>query len=278
MSADLDPRHDDLTARIHALGERPVDPALQSEHLTAMAGVRRGSAFRTSLAGRAKVGAGVLAGFLLGATGLTTAGAMGPLQTISAKAVEAATPLEVANHGKSAEAKAKRAAESDDTDGDEATKGPKVLADGSIGTERIWDDDCKPVEENGTVFAGNRGLYLKQIRENGTAEELQAAKDSDCGKPKASLTEDDSTADEPKAADTEDDATDEEHGKSAGASDEGKAKADEANGDHGKPEGAGKPDTTPAASLPEKADDDATSKAPEHTPGEPAEVGTDTDA
>src|SRR5689334_9276060 len=126
MSADLDPRHDDLTARIHALGERPVDPALQSEHLTAMAGVRRGSAFRTSLAGRAKVGAGVLAGFLLGATGLTTAGAMGPLQTISAKAVEAATPLEVADHGKSADAKAKHAAD-DDTDADETKgEGPKV--------------------------------------------------------------------------------------------------------------------------------------------------------
>lgn len=286
MSAELDPR-DDLTDRLRALGQRAVDPALQSEHLTALAGVRSGSAFRTSLAGRLKVGAGVLAGFLLGATGLTTAGAMGPLQPIAARTVEAVAPVDVPK-GKADQAK------------ENAEKEAKAnrLADGSIGTQRIWDG-CEPGED-GKTFAGNRGQYLKQERAKGAAA-LQAAKDSDCGKPVAD--DEDGDTDElesteaPEVEGDENGKADEDHGKATApgqdkakdaAKDKGQDKDkaskpadedDDADADEaGKPAtpgnsaGAGQPDTTPA--TPDVADDDADhadDNAPQHTPGTPAE-------
>ena len=255
----------DLTDRLRAFGQRPVDPALQSEHLTALASVRGGrSVFRASLAGRIKVGAGVLAGFLLGASGLTAAGAMGPLQPIAADVVEAVAPVDVPK-GKSDEAKAKAAEKQGDN--------PSRLEDGSIGTERIWDDGCA-LSEDGKTYAGNRGRYLKQERAKSEAA-FEAAKLSDCGKPVADEDGDDAAAteaDEPKA----------EAPEAEGA---GKETAPGQNGERGKSEDAGKPEDTakaegadagkpaevPAPSLPEQADEGATDKAPVHEPGEPAE-------
>src|SRR5688572_16756623 len=111
MSADLDPR-DELTERLRALGRRPVDPALQSQHLTAMAAVPASSPLRSLLAGRVKIALAVIGGFLVGATGLASAGAMGPLQPIAKTTVEAVTPFELpdaSDHGQktAAEARAK---------------------------------------------------------------------------------------------------------------------------------------------------------------------------
>jgi hypothetical protein len=268
MTGDFDPR-DDLTDRLRALGQRPVDPALQSEHLTAMAGVRSGSAFRTSLLGRAKVAAGVMAGFLIGATGLTTAGAMGPLQPISADVVEAVTPLKELPGSASAKAKEARekGAAAKDVDGKD-----------SIGTERDWSDDCAPVEEGGATYAGNRGRYLKQERAKG-ADAFEAAKASTCGKPIAA--DDDATAGDdapeleaPKSEDTEGDepkgkdsapglADDAQRGQSEDKKPESSGKSDEA------PEG-GKPESAPA--VPDVANDKAdesTDGAPGTTPGDP---------
>ena len=68
--------HDDLEARLRALGSDPVDPAVQSRHLTAMASVH----WRRSRLGRAKVVAAFAAGLVLGGTGLASAGALGPVQ------------------------------------------------------------------------------------------------------------------------------------------------------------------------------------------------------
>ena len=65
---------DDLESRLRALGSEPVDPALQSRHLTAMAAVH----WRRSRLGRAKVVGAFVAGIVLGGTGLASAGAMGP--------------------------------------------------------------------------------------------------------------------------------------------------------------------------------------------------------
>jgi hypothetical protein len=189
MSESLDPRDEAVVARLHALGTQPVDPALQSAHLTAMAGVRSGSsAFRTALAGRLKVGAGVLVGFLLGASGLTTVGAMGPLQPIAATAVEAVAPIDVPKGAKDKAEEAKAKAE-------KASR----LADGSIGTQRVWDG-CVAGEDG--KFAGNRGQYLKQERAKGEAA-LAAAKASDCGKPVASDGDDADEADKPEATETD---------------------------------------------------------------------------
>jgi hypothetical protein len=256
MTSDLDPR-DDLTDRLRALGQRPVDPALQSEHLTALAGVRSGSAFRTALAGRAKVAAGVFAGFLIGATGLTTAGAMGPLQPIAADVVEAATPLKELPESASAKAKEARekGAAAKDADGK-----------GSIGTARDWEG-CVAAEGVGdeATYAGNRGRYLKQERAKSEAE-FEAAKSTNCGKPLAAdddaedldAAENDGTENQGKGKENapglDDDA---QRGQSEDKKPEHPGKSEEA------PEGA-KPGSTPA--VPDVADDEAD----EHTDGVPS--------
>ncbi|MBW3557878.1 MAG: hypothetical protein KY454_13175 [Actinobacteria bacterium] len=253
MNDSLDPR-DELTDRLRALGRQPVDPALQSQHLTRMAGVSAGSTVRGALASRLRVGAALLGGFLLGTTGLATAGALGPLQPIAATGVEAVTPLEVPK-GKSAEAKEKAAAakaaraadkaakEGDDDDSDDDGTKVSRLADGSIGTARYWQG-CVPTSAGGTTFAGNRGLYLKQERAKGDAA-YAVAKASDCGKPLDALDDDDADDAETKAPkDT--------------SADKGKATEDEGKtGDDGEPtRGAStdkRPATTPAS--PERPND-----------------------
>jgi hypothetical protein len=235
MSDSLDPR-DDLTERLAALGRRPVDAALQSQHLTAMASVPAGrSVFRTSLASRAKVGAGVLAGFLLGASGLTVAGAMGPLQPIAASVASEVANVEVPQGPKDKAEKAEKA------DAEKAAKAR--LADGSIGTQRQWTG-CEAGEDG--KFAGNRGLYLKQERAKGETE-LQAAKDSLCGLPDGATKDaDDEAAKTESEEGKPEDAgkSGEDHGKSGdapGKTDDPSA-AGKAKGDEAKPEDAGTPD------------------------------------
>ena len=265
MSADHD-----LTDRLRALGTHPVDPALQSEHLTALAGVRGGrSVIRTSLAGRLKVGAGVLAGFLLGASGLTAVGAMGPLQPIAADVVEAVAPVDVPK-GNSDEAKGK--GKGAEKQGDN----PSRLEDGSIGVGRIWDDGCA-LSEDGKTYAGNRGRYLKQERAKGEAA-FEAAKLTDCGKPDEDAAAAAGEAEAKEAEEPKDKAekSTEEHGKETAPGQNGErgssedAKPEDA-GDAA--EDAGKPELVPAApTLPDQAaEQGATDAAPEHAPGEPAE-------
>ena len=261
MSDSLDPRDELLTERLAALGRQPVDPALQSQHLTAMSSVVSGRSFRTSLAGRLKVGAGVLAGFLLGASGLTAAGAMGPLQPVAAKVASEVANVEVPQGPKD---KAEKAAKA------KAEKAAKArLADGSIGTPRDWSDNCADTGTAGK-YAGNRGLYLKQIRETGDAAALQTAKDSTCGLPIGGDDADDEAKTEaPESEDTDDEAkkddagkSDEDKGKSADApgktddpSEAGKAKGDAANENKpetpaGPPDEAGKSGVTPPVEDP----------------------------
>jgi hypothetical protein len=179
---DAQDSFDDLTERLHALGQPPVDPALQSQHLTAMAGTdwKRSASFASSFASRIKLGAALVAGFLLGATGLATAGALGPLQPIAATAVEAATPLNVPK-GANANAEKDRAkAEKADKVAKAAgASAAKTSPDGFHGTARFTNGCVKAA--NGE-FAIDRGQYLKQERAKGPAA-LAAAKASDCGKP-----------------------------------------------------------------------------------------------
>jgi hypothetical protein len=265
MSDSPDLRGDeDLIARLRSLGQRPVDPALQSAHLTSMAGVESGSVFARSFAGRLKVAAGVLAGFLLGASGLTTVGAMGPLQPIAATAVEAVAPIDVPKGAKDKAEEAKEKAE-------KASR----LADGSIGTQRIWDDGCVAGEDG--KFAGNRGLYLKQERAKG-AEALAAAKASDCGKPVADeADEDDATkpeteSEKPEATETDkpeaqnDGAgkSDEEHGKTTAP---GQTKDKSGDDEGGKPESPGR--SADKGGQPDSAGKSGIAPSDPETPAEP---------
>lgn len=259
MNDSLDPR-DELTDRLRTLGRQPVDPALQSQHLTAMAGVASGASFRGALATRLRIGAALVGGFLLGTTGLATAGVLGPLQPIAATGVEAVTPLEVPKGNseaakekvaakKAAKAADKAAKPDDDGDDDGDSVTGSRLADGSIGTARYWTG-CVPTSAGATTFAGNRGLYLKQERAKG-AEAFSAAKASDCGKPLDALDDADNEAEEPKAKTGESGKSGEDHGKAAE--------------DRGKPDDAAKPeDAGDAANRGASAD-----KRPTSTPAKP---------
>ena len=264
MSADHD--LDPVVSRLRAYGEHPVDPALQSEHLTALASVRSGgSVFRSSLAGRLKVAAGVFAGFLIGATGLTTAGAMGPLQPIAADVVEAASPLDVPK-GKSEEAKAKAAAK----------KAAKASGEGSAASQKIWaaQDGTCPAEGE---FA-NRGQFLKAAKdgEDEAGMTFADARASDCGKAVAAAggddTEDDAKVTEaPETEGAENGKADDEHGKDTAPGQTG----EKGNAEENKPVDPGKsadapagpPESAPADAAEENADDKA--ELPDVTPGEP---------
>jgi hypothetical protein len=245
MSDSLDPR-DELTERLAALGRQPVDTALQSQHLTAMAAVAPGrSVFRTSLAGRLKVAAGVLGGFLLGASGLTAAGAMGPLQPIAAQVAHDVAKVDVPKGPKD---KAEKAAK------EKAEKAR--LEDGSIGTARDWSNNCA---DNGTAgeYAGNRGQYLKQERAKGAAQ-LEAAKASTCGMPLGGDDGNDAVEDDAKV-ESEDGAQNGDAGKS-----------DE---DHGKATAPGQDKDKAQGPKDGQGDDEGDENKPETPAGPPAEAG-----
>lgn len=265
MSENFEPR-DDLTERLSALGRHPVSPALQSEHLTAMAGVARGASWRSMLASRVKLGAAVLGGFLIGTTGLASAGAMGPLQPIAKTTVEAVTPFELPDSANEkakaavakAEAKAaKRAAQAakpDDGDDDEA-KEPKFWA----------APECMP--ESATITHRNRGQYLKSVRALNDPVALKAAQESRCGKSlnaDGTVDDDDTGEDETNKPDDDDDTDDQ--GKSGDKrQDDDDADDDKSSGNAGK-SGVAKvpstddddddtPDTPDAPDAPDAPDD-----------------------
>ena len=84
--ADHEPDHDALVERLRALGEHPIDPALQAAHLTAMSAPRP-AGIRPKL----RVAAAFLAGLLVGGSGLAVAGALpDPAQNLAHRAFKQA--------------------------------------------------------------------------------------------------------------------------------------------------------------------------------------------
>lgn len=63
---------DQITDRLRNMGQQPIDPATQSAHLTALASTRTVSPLRHKL----QVAGALLAGLLIGGTGLAAAGAL----------------------------------------------------------------------------------------------------------------------------------------------------------------------------------------------------------
>lgn len=117
----------DLAERLRSMGDQPIDPAMQSAHLTAMASVRIRN---RGLAEKLKVAAALVAGFALGSTGLAFAGALPtPAQDAASDAL--------------------------------ARVGVSVPA----GTERYFGAECVAAEDGS--HARNRGQYLKQERAKG---------------------------------------------------------------------------------------------------------------
>lgn len=234
--SDFEPR-DWLTERLHTLGAQPIDPAAQSQHLTAMAEAAVAPSLLGTLGSRLRIAAAVGVGVLLGATGLTTAGALGPLQPIASRAVEAATPLDVPNdghgHGKGKSADAHDASETHASGKDDAP-----------GQERVTEG-CEA-----GISTRNRGLYLKGVREKygEDSAELEAAKATRCGMPVDS--------EGTPGADDDDESTVEDSSVKGAAHDE--------DGEHGKSgESHGKSGDAPGQAV----NDDG--------PGQPADVPGD---
>jgi hypothetical protein len=75
----ISPEHAALAARLAALGKEPVDPAIASEHLAAIAAVPASRTVRPVRERfvRGKIAAAFAAGLLLGGTSLASAGALG---------------------------------------------------------------------------------------------------------------------------------------------------------------------------------------------------------
>ena len=188
---------DGLTARLRALGQLPVDAATQSRHLTAMAEAAAAPTLFGTFANRMRVAVALVVGFMLGTTGLASAGALGPLQPI------ASTTLEKV--------------------------GINVPHPDDAGTAR-HREGCEDVSYK------NRGSYLKAIREKygKDSTQLEAAKASRCGMPVGSDADGDDAddADESKdATESKEKGKPESPGKSAdkGTSADKAAKADKAN-------------------------------------------------
>lgn len=268
MSDDFEPR-DELTERLSALGQHPVSPALQSEHLTAMAGMARGASWRSMLASRVKLGAAVLGGFLIGTTGLASAGAMGPLQPIAKTTVEAVTPFELPD---SASDKAKAAsAKANKGQAKKAAKGAKPDDGDEAKQPKNWAG-CMP--ESDTISHRNRGQYLKSVRALGDPIAFKAAQESDCGKslnPDGTIDEDDEGVKDDTNKSDDDDGTDDQ-GKSGDKrqDDDDDAGEGKANGksDRPKPPSTDDDDTPEAQETPDAPDvPDAADDTPD-TPDE----------
>ena len=253
MSDSLDPR-DDLTERLAALGRQPVAPAVQSQHLTAMASVPGARSFRTSLAGRLKVGAGVFAGFLLGASGLASVGGLGPLQPIVAERAAEVANVDLPQGPKD---KAEKAAA-------KAAKGEGPQGEGA--DNKIWGGECP---EKGEFR--NRGDFLKAAKDaerdddetnDDTLMSFEKARESDCGKG----VDADGDVIEPK----DEAKTEGEGGKSADAP------GQDEDAERGKSAGAPGKSDDPASAGKAKGDaasDDAAENKPESTPAGPPEEG-----
>ena len=252
MSDSLEPR-DDLTERLAALGRQPVAPALQSSHLTAMASVRAERSFRTSLVGRLKVGAGVMAGFLLGASGLASVGGLGPLQPIVAdRAAEVANvelPQGPKDKAEKAAAKAAKASKA-------KAKGAGPQGEGA--TNKIWGGPDCPEEG----LYRNRGTFLKAAKDAEFAEgdtvkkSFADARASDCGKGADAAGEDGEVKEEKPEAD-------EVEGAENGKADEANGKKDAAPGLEDKGE--------PGEKAKGPKDGEGTDNKPETPAGPPAE-------
>jgi len=160
---------DGLTARLRALGQLPIDSATQSRHLTAMAEAAAAPSLLGTLGNRIRIAVALVVGFMLGTTGLASAGALGPLQPIASSTLEKV--------------------------------GINVPEGDDVGTKRIREG-CEAVEFK------NHGQYLKAVREQFGKDSPQfaAAKESDCGKPVASLNGDDDEAETSEPDDKSDSA------------------------------------------------------------------------
>jgi len=75
----IEPKHTELAGRLAALGKAPVDPAVASAHLAAIAAVPAGGTLRPVRGRfvRSKVAIAFAAGLLLGGTSLASAGVLG---------------------------------------------------------------------------------------------------------------------------------------------------------------------------------------------------------
>ena len=217
---------DNVVRRLRSLGSQPVEPEVADQHASFLRAATPGPASRRM---RPLLAGALLAGTVLGGTGLAAAlpGSLPEQASSVAKSALAAVNLvdddesssdkgASGEHGKSADAKADKEA---DTDGPGSVE--RFLAGCTAGTPPV-------------PFVGNHGQYVKAHADDpATADvnERQVAAESDCGKPLDAIADEAGDTDEEKAA------------KAAKAKDEADAADDAQDGtseDAGRPEAPGK--------------------------------------
>ena len=157
-----DYRNFPVVDRLCELGQRPIDPALEADHLNLMAQVAQPSARRR--VPRLRVAALVMIGVLVTSTGLAAADIdAGPVRALGER-IAGVVGVDI-------------------TDG-------KV----NHGTDRYYGLDCLPIADGKGAI--NRGQYLKWVREN-RPDMLDAAKASNCGKPLSAGTSPDGDDNDP---------------------------------------------------------------------------------
>ena len=242
MNETFEPE-DGLIARLRALGQMPVDSATQSRHLTAMAEAAAAPTLFGTLGNRVRVVVALVVGFMLGTTGLASAGALGPLQPI------ASTTLEKV--------------------------GINVPHPDDAGTARYRGEECEDVSYK------NRGSYLKAIRAKygKDSAQLEAAKASRCGMPLSSEGEEREGDDDVKGTESESGKPDDKGKPESPGKSEEKGKSAENNG-AGDADDTGNPNKANKGAVADdkaKVPDHAESQNDANGPADPAADHTPSD-
>jgi hypothetical protein len=222
----------ELEERLRAYGDHPVESALQSQHLTAMA-TTAAPVRRSSVAHKLRVAGALMGGFFLGSTGLAFAGALPDQAQDIAQEALARVGVEVEG-----------------------------------GTVRFQGDDITPcpAPEGGGEWR-NHGHYVRSQPE----ELREAAGESDCGKPLVAVMNKRTAGDNGDVDEARERDECAANGQAIAEANRGRRGRPENAGQPdqaGQPAATGKPECTPAGEGDQGDANDAVIE-PEATPAEP---------
>ena len=171
--------HDDIVRRLRSLGDQPVDPSTAARHtsyLNAAAPLPMRNRRRPAMVGA------LLAGALLGGTGLAAALPGSLPEQAGSVAKQALAAVNLAKDEKAADKAAKQAARTaaqaaNENSSESNMKVGRFLAGCTVGTPPV-------------AFSGTHGAYVKAHPDDPATpnvNERQVAAESDCGKPLSSL-------------------------------------------------------------------------------------------
>lgn len=191
--------HEDIVQRLRTFGTQPIDTGLADRHASFMGAATPVTPIR-SRRRPAMIGA-LMAGLVLGGTGLAAALPGSLPEQASSVAKSALEAVNLAGHGKSDEA----AAGKDDKDAKDA-KDQENSSDSNMKVGRFLTGCTAGTPP--TAFTGTHGQYVKAHPDDpatANVNERQVAAQSDCGKPLSSLEANSNSSDDKDAKDESED-------------------------------------------------------------------------